>query len=218
LEEGVTSFVEEFAINYIGDELWKLTPKCVQITKGILKAGYNILKNKELATGMKNGKLVRNTFIAAKNELISAIDNFYSIFFKDNYSENLKNSYVPGNDYPDNLKLNSLVQIEEHLMNLPDDTGCYVCSCGFYYSIDPCGFPTEGQEFICPECQQAIGYGKKVIDVGAPNHGMVIRPGHYRIFRDLKQKEEQMSKFEDCDESNYIFKLIQKCSIYKRIY
>ena len=134
-------------------------------------------------------------------EHFGKIDNFYSIFFKNNYLENLKNSYVPGNDYPDNLKLNSLVQIEEHLMNLPDDTGCYVCSCGFYYSIDPCGFPTEGQEFICPECQQAIGYDKKVIDVGAPNHGMVIRPGHYRIFKDLNQKQKEMEKYNDCDEN-----------------
>ena len=128
-------------------------------------------------------------------------ENFYSLLFKDNYSENLNKSYVPGNDYPDNLKLNSLVLIEEHLRNFPDDTGCYVCSCGFYYSIDPCGFPTEGKSFICPECQQNIGYGKKVVEVGADNHGMVIRPGHYRIFKDLTQKEKEMEKYGDCDEN-----------------
>ena len=87
-------------------------------------------------------------------------ENFYSLLFKDNCFENLERSYVPGNDYVDNKKLNSLVNIEEHLLNYPDDNGCYVCSCGFYYSIDPCGFPTEG-------------HNKKVIDIGG-NHGMVI--------------------------------------------
>ena len=86
-------------------------------------------------------------------------------------------------------------------MQYPDDMGCYVCSCGLHYSIDPCGFPSEGQTFKCPECQQDIGYGKKINEIGASNHGMVIRPGHYRIFRDLKHKEEQMSKYGDFDEN-----------------
>ena len=86
-------------------------------------------------------------------------------------------------------------------MNYPDDIGCYVCSCGFYYSIDPCGFPTEKHQFKCPVCQQDIGYGKKVIDAGTSNHGIAIRQGHYRIFRDLKQKEEHMTKYEVCDEN-----------------
>ena len=127
--------------------------------------------------------------------------NFYSLLFQVNYLDHLNKSYVPGNDHADNSKLNSLVQIEEHLMRYPDDIGCYVCSCGFYYSIDPCGFPTEGHKFKCPECHQDIGYGQKVIDVGASNHGMAIREGHYRIFKDLKQKQEQMNKYEDCDEN-----------------
>jgi len=128
-------------------------------------------------------------------------ENFYSLLFKENYLLNLKKSCVPGNDYEENAKLNSLVKIEEHLMQYPDDMGCYVCSCGLYYSIDPWGFPTEGQTFKCPECQQDIGYGKRINGIGASNHGMVIRPGHYRIFRDLKHKEEQMTKYGDCDEN-----------------
>jgi len=133
--------------------------------------------------------------------LKSEEDNFYSLIFDDNYSENLKKYCFPGNDYPDNLKLNSLVQIEKHLMDFTDDTGCYVCNCGFYYLIDPCGFPTKEKSFICPECQQGIGYGERVINIGAPNHGMVIRPGHYRIFKDLDQKKREMGKYGDCDEN-----------------
>ena len=119
-------------------------------------------------------------------------ENFYSLFFKDNYLENLKKSYVPGNDYPDIPKLNSLVQIENHVINYPDDNGCYVCSCGFYYSLEPSGFPNENHKFKCPVCQK---------DIGASNQGMIIRKGHYRIFKDKEQKEEQMSKYGNCDEN-----------------
>ena len=140
-------------------------------------------------------------FCAQTLNLFEGSETFYSLLFQKDYLYNLEKSYVPGNDYIDNYKLNSLVQIEDHLMKYPDDIGCYVCSCGFYYSIDPCGFPTEEHKFKCPECQQDIGYGKKVVDVGVSNHGMVIRPGHYRIFKDLKQKEEQMTKYDDCDEN-----------------
>ena len=36
---------------------------------------------------------------------------------------------------------------------------------------------------------------------GASNHGMVIRKGHYRIFKDAKQKVRQMSRWNDPDEN-----------------
>ena len=128
-------------------------------------------------------------------------ENFYSLLFKKNYLEHLKEAFVPGNDYPDNLKLHSLSKIEDHLMSFKDEIGCYVCSCGFYYTIDPCGFPTEKDRFKCPECKEDIGYGEKVIDFGPNKHGMIIRPGHYRIFKDSNQKNEQMEKYGDCDEN-----------------
>ena len=128
-------------------------------------------------------------------------ENFYSLLFKKNYLEHLKEAFVPGNDYPDNLKLYSLSKIEDHLMSFKDEIGCYVCSCGFYYTIDPCGFPTEKDRFKCPECKKDIGYGEKVIDFGPNKHGMIIRPGHYRIFKDSNQKNEQMEKYGDCDEN-----------------
>ena len=125
-------------------------------------------------------------------------ENFYSLLFKKKYLEHLKKAYVPGNEYPDNpdnLKLYSLVNIEEHLNNLNDNIGCYVCSCGFYYSINPCGFPTENDKFKCPQCKQDIGYGKKAFEAGKNKHGMIIRPGHFRIFKNLNQKNEQMNKY-----------------------
>ena len=49
--------------------------------------------------------------------------------------------------------------------------------------------------FKCPECKKDIGYGpKKIPNAGASNHGMVLREGHYRIFKNAKQKTGQMSR------------------------
>jgi len=126
----------------------------------------------------------------------------YSSLFNSKCLKNLKKSYIPGNDNIDNIKVNSFLLIEDHLLNLPADTGCYVCSCGFYYSIGPCGFPTQGFVFKCPECKEYIGYGeKKIPERGAPNHGMVLRQGHYRIFKDPGQKKEQMKLYDEIDEN-----------------
>ena len=45
----------------------------------------------------------------------------------------------------------------------------------------------------CPVCLKPIGYGEKVIkNRGEANHGMVVRPGHYRIFENKEQKIRQM--------------------------
>ena len=142
---------------------------------------------------------------------------FSSILSK-NCEKVIESSLIPGNDINNNdLHLLTLEKIQEHFKILGDNYGCYVCSCGFYYSINPSGFPTTNHSYNCPGCGKRIGWGPKVIkDRGAPNHGMVIRPGHYRLFRDMKQKKEQMSMYEDPDENipnmiydDYIKKVIE---------
>ena len=118
------------------------------------------------------------------------------------YKNDVDNCYIPGIDGIEDLHLETLDCVTQHFKKYQDSNGCYVCSCGYYYSIEPCGFPTSGQKFNCPFCKQPIGYGKKVIEnKGASNHGMVIRKGHYRIFRDGKQKTGQMSRWNDPDEN-----------------
>ena len=87
------------------------------------------------------------------------------------------------------------------LYNSSANTGYYVCSCGYLYSIGPCGFPNENYTSKCPDCGKLIGYGKKKVPIGAKEHGMVIREGHYRIFKNLEQKKEQMSKYGEVDEN-----------------
>ena len=114
----------------------------------------------------------------------------------------IDSSLIPGNDNKNDLHIITLDSIKFHFDTFPDSCGCYVCSCGFYYNIDPCGFPTTRRTFNCPECNQKCGWGDKVIkDKGASNHGMIIRPGHYRIFKDLAQKKAQMSRWNDPDEN-----------------
>ena len=108
---------------------------------------------------------------------------------------------IPGNHNSRNKKFETIKDIEKHLETMPGDTGCYVCSCGYYYSIKPSGFPTKGFSFNCPNCKLPIGYGKRVKEGGAKNQGMVVREGHYRIFKDYKQKVQQMARWNNLDEN-----------------
>ena len=126
--------------------------------------------------------------------------------FKDLLTKDINNtilqSFIPGIDIKEDLHITSLESINYHFNNLSDSYGCYVCSCGFYYCIAPSGFPTINVTAICPECGLKIGWGPKKVNIGrVRNHGMVIRPGHYRLFRDKKQKEGQMKKWLDSDEN-----------------
>ena len=104
------------------------------------------------------------------------------------------------NNIVDDYHLITFGNIINHLNNYPEDQGCYVCSCGFYYSLDPCGFPTEGNTFNCPICGEKCGWGKKRVPTrGPPNHGMVIRKGHFRIYKNVGHKNREMEKYEDSD-------------------
>ena len=95
-----------------------------------------------------------------------------------------------------------LIDIDNHMKNFEDTYGCYVCDCGYYYGIGPCGFPDAKSEFNCIECGKPIGYApKKYEDNGRKEHGMVIREGHLRIFKNEDQKEAQMGKFHESDKN-----------------
>ena len=141
---------------------------------------------------------------------------FASLLSKD-CQRTIEKSFIPGNDNKEDLHITSLESIRFHFDTFSESHGCYVCSCGFYYNIDPCGFPTTNRTFNCPDCGLKCGWDKKVIkDKGATNHGMVIRPGHYRIFKDQAQKVKQMSRWHDPDENipniiydDYIKKIIE---------
>ena len=124
----------------------------------------------------------------------------YASIFSDKCKDIMWQSFIPGNNAERDKKLQYFKWLEYFLYNSPNNVGYYVCSCGYYYSIAPCGFPTKGATFNCQECNLPIGYGEQV-KKNAGLHGMVIRPGHYRIFKDEEHKKEQMSKFKDVDEN-----------------
>ena len=123
----------------------------------------------------------------------------FASLLEKNCINNLKDCYIPGNDLPDEMHISSLESIEEHLNSYDNNFGCYVCSCGYYYSIEPCGFPEEGATSICPICKLEIGHGPKIKNVGF--HSLIIREGHMRIFKNQKQKDECMEEFLDSDEN-----------------
>ena len=114
-----------------------------------------------------------------------------------NCSNNLDSYFIPGNEIYEDLHLTTLEFIENHLNSSPDNIGCYVCSCGYYYSIQPCGFPNQSS--TCPVCKLGIGKGNKKISVGI--HGLERRPGHYRIFKDENQHQTCMNRYKDSDEN-----------------
>ena len=58
----------------------------------------------------------------------------------------------------------------------------YVCSCGQWYDVAKCGFPTI--ESICFICNQKIG--------GIAHHP-VNREGHFRIFKNESQQTSVMN-------------------------
>ena len=142
--------------------------------------------------------------------------NLFQYLLTSEYEKAINQSLIPGNDSQEDLHLITLETIVNHLKTKVDRHGCYVCSCGYYYDIDPCGFPTKNRTFKCPVCEQKIGWGPKPVKKGEETHGMVIRPGHYRIFKDEKQKIGQMKVFDEVDENipnmlleNYIKEVIE---------
>ena len=126
-------------------------------------------------------------------------------------------SLIPGIDYKEDTHLKYLDEIKNHFLEQPEDFGCYVCNCGFYYCIGRCGFPTKGHTFNCLECNAKCGYGPKVVPGGAPNHGMAVRKGHYRIYKDQAHKDRQVKeRWKDPDANipnifydNYIKEVIE---------
>ena len=119
----------------------------------------------------------------------------YSSLLENKCITNLTSSYFPGSEPKEEMHLTTLNVIEDHLNVNPDTIGCYVCSCGYYYSIQSCGFPNETS--TCPICKLKIGSGPRIKYVGY--HGLVQREGHYRIFKDENQHQVCMKRYGDAD-------------------
>ena len=124
-------------------------------------------------------------------------NNLYSKLINENIIENINKLCLPGIDEPINRFITNYYLLEEHLNNKSSDYGAYVCSCGTYYSIPPCGFPIES--YKCINCKQLIGgQDRKPEEKGY--HKMIIRKGHYRIFKNENDKIKEFNRFNDTDE------------------
>ena len=141
---------------------------------------------------------------------ISSINNnkegFYSQLLSSKCKDILVNNYIPGDNLINNIYINNYQKIIEHLNTQPSDRGIYVCSCGLSYIIESCGFPCppeneENDEFLCKNCKKQIGYAPPPKGVKKVIHGMVMRKGHYRIFKDENQKKFEMELYGDSDKN-----------------
>ena len=122
----------------------------------------------------------------------------YSKILSRDCEDILRTNCLPGNNRSENFYIQNYYLLEEHLKNYPSNIGAYVCGCGLYYSIAPCGFPN--QEGICVKCGNKIGYDKLPPGIKGC-HGFAHVPGHFRIFKDLEQKKYEFSKYGNTDEN-----------------
>ena len=111
-------------------------------------------------------------------------NNLYYQLLNKNCTENINKFCLPGIDESNDIKIVNYYLLEEHLNNKPSDYGAYICSCGTYYDIPPCGFPIES--YKCINCKQLIGGIKNEEEKG--KHKMVIRKDHLRIFKNKEDK------------------------------
>ena len=126
------------------------------------------------------------------------MNNFYYNLLTNNCIYTIDNSFIPGIDESDDDSIiNNFHLLENHLNTKTADHGAYVCSCGCYYEIAPCGFPTES--FECLNCKQLIGGTDKTPEEKG-YHKMIKREGHLRIFKNIEEKKQEFDRFKDTDE------------------
>ena len=128
---------------------------------------------------------------------------FYSHLISNDIEKILSENCVPGNNLLNNIYVNNYMSIEHHLKTLDHDLGAYVCSCGLYYFIPPCGFPgykeEDEEQDLCLNCKEPIGHGPaKEGYTGC--HSMVLRPGHLRIFKNEEHRMQEFDAYGDYDE------------------
>ena len=114
----------------------------------------------------------------------------YSQLITNDCEKKISENCIPGNNILDDIFFDNFAEIEKNLNILPSNYGVYVCSCGIYYVIGPNGFPSEKSE--CLNC------GK---DIGGQGNILVNRPGHYRIFKDLAQKQIEFELYQENDQN-----------------
>ena len=101
-------------------------------------------------------------------------NNFYKNILTNNSLNIINNNYIPGIDNKPNYFEIALREIPIWFNSINiNENGAYVCSCGYWYSVPKCGYPTSIGN--CPKCGEQIG---------GLGHMPVIRENHIRVFKD----------------------------------
>ena len=108
--------------------------------------------------------------------------NFYTDLFSYDCFQTLSNNFLPGKPATFDQFKESYELIKDSLTKDPLKFGTYICSCGYFYSIGECTFPTVIKP--CPICKEKIG---------GEHHILYKRPGHMRIFLN---SETRKTKFD----------------------
>ena len=124
-------------------------------------------------------------------------NNLYFQLLNENCTQNINKFCLPGIDESNDIRIINYYLLEDHLNNKSSDYGAYMCSCGTYYNIPPCGFPIES--YKCINCKQLIGGTTKNKEEKG-YHKMIIRKDHFRIFKNKDDKIKEFSRFNDTDE------------------
>ena len=108
--------------------------------------------------------------------------NFYTDLLSIKCFQTLINNFLPGKPATFNQFKESYEMIKENLTKDPLKFGAYICSCGYYYSVGECTFPTVISR--CPICNEQIG---------GEHHILVKRVGHMRIFLNDETRRTKFS-------------------------
>ena len=125
---------------------------------------------------------------------------FKSLLSKD-YPDILINSLIPGIDDKEDLHLITLNDIIDHFNKFEDDCGCYVCNSGYYFILHN-SLLTRDNIINCPYCKLKLVFGdKELYNKNIINEDMYIFHKHFRIFKDINQKNSELSKCNDLKKS-----------------
>ena len=143
----------------------------------------------KLSTTIKNTNYFEIILYAYRFSIICSIANensIYSNMLKENCSEEINNSYIPGADLYCDLWVESYLNMIDPITKNDGgafSNGFYICDCGEYYYQQPCGVPIDIS--YCANCYKKIGGLKQKLVIRDEDNGK------YKITRIYSSKENK---------------------------
>ncbi len=112
---------------------------------------------------------------------------FYNDIISKDIKEIISKSFIPGDEPNEDIWVNSCIAMENFLKKSKDAyEGVYICSCGQWYNVVPCGLPMmESDCFVCKK------------KIGGTWHVPVDREGHIRVCLNKIQEQEVLKYMND---------------------